>query len=309
MSTCEYCGEEVTIRYTCKECRHKFCYKHRHPENHECSSLELFEAKIIDAQPLSETLEEYSLPEVETQIDEETTETTVSEPTAQKGIEENMRRQTTEEPVSEMPVQEDNDEKKEGKGPSYFALLKVGLLVVSLVLNGFLYLEYQDYRDLNNDYLQLYDTSIELQGYYDNLTTQYAELRLEYTQINELYQEKVKENSELEGELADILDYNIHIQLESMNTITLQPKQNYSVTYEIPFSGYIFVKYNASNEAYTWVGSTNIGNGYFSRNPQFPGTASSYNFTVPVMPDVVIYFANPNEFEPIEISYSIDFTY
>ena len=333
MTICDFCGEEVSLSYTCKECRGRFCIKHRRPEDHQCSSKESNEKKTIVSYEFQEILEEspFSVVEKEHQNIEEITqdhisETLVKEPEIIEEANENQIIKTesewverarahkpkiieevvAEEFVSETPAKED---KKIRKIASYLPLMKVGLLVVSLVLNGYFFLDYRGYRVLNTEYLQLYSTSIELEQFYDNLTTQYNELRSEYSQLNKLYQEKVNYNSELERELDDILTFKKNIRLEPLKTITLLPKQNYSSTYKIPFSGYISVKYNASDEAYAWVGSTNIGNMYFSRNPQFPETASNYNFTVPVMPDLIIYFANPDEFESIEISYSINFTY
>ncbi len=40
MAKCDYCGEEVSLPYTCGYCGGSFCPRHRLPENHECEGLE-----------------------------------------------------------------------------------------------------------------------------------------------------------------------------------------------------------------------------------------------------------------------------
>ncbi|KXA91927.1 hypothetical protein AKJ63_00380 [candidate division MSBL1 archaeon SCGC-AAA259D18] len=46
MPTCDYCGEEVTLPYTCGYCGGSFCSKHRLPENHDCEGLEKISKKF-----------------------------------------------------------------------------------------------------------------------------------------------------------------------------------------------------------------------------------------------------------------------
>ncbi|KXA93483.1 hypothetical protein AKJ66_01950 [candidate division MSBL1 archaeon SCGC-AAA259E22] len=39
MPTCDYCGKEISLPYTCGYCGSSFCSKHRLPEKHECEGL------------------------------------------------------------------------------------------------------------------------------------------------------------------------------------------------------------------------------------------------------------------------------
>lgn len=40
MGICEYCGNEITIPYTCKYCGQKVCGEHKLPEQHKCIYLD-----------------------------------------------------------------------------------------------------------------------------------------------------------------------------------------------------------------------------------------------------------------------------
>lgn len=187
-------------------------------------------------------------------------------------------------------------------------LIMATLLVVSIVGNGFLYTQYQDYKEVSVSYVELYNVTKVVQSYYDTLMSRYSELRTEYTQLNDLYVEVSESKREIEQEYQELLNFQKEIMLVSEKTITIPPQQNVSETLETPFSGFITVNYNATGEAYTWTGSTKL-NSYYSRNPQFPETASVYNYTVPVVPDVILYFANPSETEAITVIYSVKYTY
>jgi hypothetical protein len=196
-----------------------------------------------------------------------------------------------------------------------FNVVMITFLILSIAGNSFLYTQYQDYKEVKVSYVELYNVTKVVESYYDtlmgqysSLKGQYSELRTEYSQLNSMYAELVKDKSELENEHKDILNYRIEIQLVTEKTITIQPKQNISETFETPFSGYITVNYTATGEAYTWTGSTQL-NGYYSRNPQFPETASTHSFSVPVLPDIILYFANPDEANPITITYCVKYIY
>ncbi|KXB01163.1 hypothetical protein AKJ41_02490 [candidate division MSBL1 archaeon SCGC-AAA259O05] len=39
LPTCDYCGKEISLPYTCEYCGGSFCSKHRLPEKHECEGL------------------------------------------------------------------------------------------------------------------------------------------------------------------------------------------------------------------------------------------------------------------------------
>jgi hypothetical protein len=188
------------------------------------------------------------------------------------------------------------------------SLLSGALMGILIYPNGDTDNLQQRYDTLSEYYTELQNVTQTLQTYYDNLTRQHAEVREEYTLLNSLYSDLMESNSELMKELNDIKNYQKNIQFPKQ-TITILPKQNNSMTYEIPFSGYMTLNYTADGETYVWVGSTTIQPSFYSRNPQFPYTASDHNFTVPVQPNILVYFANPDEFDSMEITFWISFTY
>ena len=332
MVTCDYCGEDFTVVYTCKLCRGKFCKNHRHPDDHDCLSrksdiMENFETNIEDSI-------ESSIKSLDPESDYGKSNNVLVRNIHGLHIEEGLD-EPKEDILSEiLRFEEKNNEyysnmfdsdsegissiissdsvtsKPDNKNGGFFKLsiLLASLLVISLALSGFLYQGYHDYQDLYVNYQALYNNTITIQSYYDELTDQYTELRTEYSQLNTYYSDTLSSYAQLQAEYDNLVNYKLNMEIEEDNTITLGPKQNSSVVYQIPFSGYIDVSYNASGETYVWVGST-ILEGFYSRNPQFPDTASEFNFTVPVLPDVIIYFANPDEFTTITITYTLSFTY
>jgi hypothetical protein len=187
------------------------------------------------------------------------------------------------------------------------------LVILSAAMNGFLYSEYYKYKDQSelfaDQYFVLYNKTNSIEAYYENLTSQYSELRKEYINLDNMYNELTRRNAELQSEYDSILSYEIENNLVSGKIIELGPKENYTDIYYIPFSGYITVNYSATGEVYSWVGSSALRDVYYSRNPQFPNTASNHNFTVPVLPDVVLFFANGDEFESVTITYTVNFIY
>jgi hypothetical protein len=183
------------------------------------------------------------------------------------------------------------------------------LAIASIGVSGFLYVENNTLRDYQTEYEALSENSKTLNAYYENLTAVYNELRLEYSTLNALYANLMQDKAKLEQEYNDIMNYNKNINLVTEKTITINPRSNVTEKYEIPFSGYITVRYNATGEIYTWIGSNQLDETYFSRNPQFPNTAASHEFIVPILPDLLIFIANPDETQAIEVTYSISFTY
>jgi hypothetical protein len=187
------------------------------------------------------------------------------------------------------------------------------LVILSAAMNGFLYSEYDKYKDqtelFTEQYFELYNSTNSIQDHFENLTSQYSELRSEYSLLDNMYDDLMKRNADLQSEYDSILSYEIEYNLVSGKTIELGPKENYTTIYNIPFSGFITVNYSATGEIYSWVGSSTLSDVYYSRNPQFPHTASNHNFTIPVLPDVVLFFANGDEFESVEITYSVYFVY
>lgn len=304
MSLCDFCNKEVNYNFICSQCGNRFCNDHRKPEDHDCQkrlptpensteekvSLPVLDSNNIDQVKENETDEYYNLEEI-----------IFTEKHSLAPISFSSR-------LNALVAQLDT--------------VKIPLLVLIIVslLSGALMgkLIYpnentdnlqQRYDALSEYYTELLNVTQTLQTYYDNLTRQHTEVRAEYTLLNALYSDLMESNSELMKEYNDIINYQKKIQLASNQTLTILPKQNHSLTYEIPFSGYMSLNYSADGETYVWVGSTTIEPSFYSRNPQFPHTASDNNFTVPVQPNILVYFANPDEFDSIEITFWISFTY
>jgi hypothetical protein len=288
MLVCDLCNIEFKIVYICDRCGGRFCSKHKKPENHNCLTG-------------NHRAPAY---EPETQIIKEENVQITETPQEKYAHDSYLNKNADEQKLS-------TREKQDKIIPKYInsKLILISLLIVSVLANSYLFLQYKEYTQLSNDYIGLYDISKKVQGYYDNLTTQYSELRVEYTQLRSLYSNLLESKAGLEREYSDIINYRKEIQLVKEKTITIPPRQNYSEIYSIPFSGIIDVNYTATGETYTWVGSSGLESSYYSRNPQFPITASDFNFTLPVLPDFLLYFANPNEYEAIQITYWVKFTY
>ncbi len=283
MYACEHCNIETKIVYICERCGGRFCSKHKKPENHNCTAghhkdLDGHEL-VLETKTLSDEKIEDSEPPLKMSaqilLDEKNEE---SAPPIKKFALNNYLNPFKPTRSSKVKLNKTKPLLIDTK------LVLISFLLVSVLANGYLYLQYQEYNLLSNNYVGLYDTTTKVQGYYDNLTAQYTELRVEYTQLRSLYTTLLENNAGLEKEYSDIINYRKEVQLAYEKTITVLPRQNYSEVYSIPFSGVIDVNYTATGEAYTWIGSSGLESSYYSRNPQFPQTASDYNFTVPVFP-------------------------
>lgn len=304
MSLCDFCNKEVNYNFICPKCGNRFCNEHRKPEDHDCQkrlptrensaeekvSLPVLDSSNIDQVQENEVDEYYNIEEIIF------TEKHIPAP---KSFSLRLNALVAQLDTVKIPL--------------------VVLIIVSLLsgaLMGVLFYPnentdnlQQRYDALSEYYTELLNVTQTLQTYYDNLTRQHTEVRAEYTLLNALYSDLMESNSELMKEYNDIINYQKKIQLTSNQTITILPKQNHSLIYEIPFSGFMSLNYTADSEAYVWVGSTTIEPSFYSRNPQFPHTASDHKFTVPVQPNILVYFANPDEFDSIEITFWISFTY
>jgi len=303
MILCDFCKKEVRYNFICPECGNRFCKEHSKTEDHDC----------INAQtPLESHVEEKKSPSP-------VLDPNNGDPVPENDVDEYGN-------LEEILFTEKNSLTPKSYGLSVRSLAQLDtkliyaiLIIISLIsgaLMGILIYPNEDtdnlqqrYDTLSEYYTELQNVTQILQTYNDNLTRQHTEVREEYKMLNSLYSDLVKSNSELKKEYNDIINYQKKIQLASKQTITLLPKQNHTMTYEIPFSGYMTLNYTANGETYVWVGSTNIEPSFYSRNPQFPHTAFDHNFTVPVQPDLLIYFTNPDEFDSVEITFWVSFTY
>jgi len=304
MSLCDFCNKEVKYNFICPQCGNRFCNEHRKPEDHDCQkrvptreysaeekvSLPVLDSSNIDQVPENEADEYYNIEEIIF---------TEKNSLAPKSFSLRMNALVAQLDTVKIPL----------VVLIIVSILSGALMGILIYLNEDTDNLQQRYDALSEYYTELLNVTQTLQTYYDNLTRQHTEVRAEYTLLNALYSDLMESNSELMKEYNDIINYQKNIQLASKQTIAILPKQNHSMTYEIPFSGYMTLNYTADGEAYVWVGSTTIEPSFYSRNPQFPYTASDNNFTVPVQPNILIYFANPDEFDSMEITFWISFTY
>jgi len=305
MSVCDFCNKEVTYNFICPQCGNRFCNEHRKPIDHDCQKTltprkysaeekvpppQILDSSNIGHVPKKEVDEYYNVEEII--FTEKNSLSPKSSGVRLKSLVAQL--ETIKIPLAVLII---------------VSLLSGALMGTLVYRNGDTDNLQQRYDALSEYYTELLNVTQTLQTYYDNLTRQHAEVREEYTLLNTLYSDLMESNSELMKEYNDIINYQKNMQLVSGQTITILPKQNQSMTYEIPFSGYMTLNYTADGEIYVWVGSTTIEPSFYSRNPQFPYTASDYNFTVPVQPNILVYFANPDEFDSLEITFWISFTY
>lgn len=197
----------------------------------------------------------------------------------------------------------------EAKKINYTTITLVVLLFILSLMSGYFYYEIQKYRDLEIDYKTLYNRSATVEEYYDELIGMYSELREEYGDLLDRHAELVMEYSNLTKEYEDVLSYRKAISLVSDKTITLEIESNETYLYDIPFSGFIEVSFSADDDVYVWIGSSSLDQIFYSRYPQFPETVEAASFKVPVQPDLRVFIGNPNEFNEVTVTFSIDFFY
>ena len=304
MSLCDFCNKEVKYNFICQQCGNRFCNEHRKPEDHDCQKsltpLEYSAEEKVSPSPIldSSNIDHMQKKEVDEYYNLEEIIFTKKNNQAPKSYGVRLKSLVAQLDTIKIPL----------------AVLIIVFLLSGALMGILIYPNEESdnlqkrYDALSEYYNELLNVTQTLQTYYDNLTRQHAEVRAEYTLLNSLYSDLMESNSELMKEYNDIINYQKNMQFPKQ-TITILPKQNHSMTYEIPFSGYMALNYTADGETYVWVGSTTIEPTYYSRNPRFPYTASDHNFTVPVQPNILVYFANPDEFDSIEITFWISFTY
>jgi hypothetical protein len=186
-----------------------------------------------------------------------------------------------------------------------FGILAISVVMMTL-LYGYNYLRLREKDDLEDNYWVLYNQSATFENYYDTLLFRYNESRLDYEALRENYTVVMKENYDLKKEYFDVLNHKKRALLEEQRSITLEGGENVTLSYIIPASGYIELEYISTREIYLWVGSTVSELLYYSRYPSFPETASQASLKIPVSPDLLVFFSNPNENEAnVEINLSL----
>jgi uncharacterized membrane-anchored protein YhcB (DUF1043 family) len=185
---------------------------------------------------------------------------------------------------------------------------KNGLFLVALlilpVVAGYAILEHSGKSQLKNQYMVLHNQSNELSSYYEELLTRYNESLEEYDELSRNYTKVLREYQELKQEHFDVINHKKWIILEEDREIVIESGENFSLSYNIPASGYVEVEYNSTSDIYLWFGST-IEEGYYARYPAFPATSSLAKLKIPVTPDLVIYIGNPNS---VNVKISLDIT-
>lgn len=198
-------------------------------------------------------------------------------------------------------------EKRKGYNTTTIILV-IAVFILSL-LNGYLYFQLKEYDNLKNEYVVLYNRTTLQEGYYNNLTDMYTDIRSEYDQLSNNYKDLLQKHYNLTREHDDILNYKKEIMLTYNESIVLPIKSNSSYTYELPFSGYILMNFTADDDIYVWIGSSMVDGVYFARYPQFPETTEAASFIVPVAPDLSVFIGNPNEFDEARVNFTIKFIY
>jgi flagellar basal body-associated protein FliL len=186
------------------------------------------------------------------------------------------------------------------------------LLIIVIILcctSGLLYYNLKNANTLEKELLELYNRSNQVENYYIKINDMYLKLREEYEYVYEEYSKINLKNILIEKEYNEILNYKKVIILENEKSINLLSKQNNTAIYEIPFSGYVQINFTSTDDIYFWIGSTSIEQVYYSRFPSFPEIEKSGSFMIPVLPNLVIFIANPSEESSIDLIYSIKFVY
>ena len=198
---------------------------------------------------------------------------------------------------------------EKGKGYNTTTIILVLAVFILSLLNGYMYFQLNEYGVLKKEYIILYNRTTLLGSYYNNITDMYSDIRVEYEQLSNSHKDLLQRYHNLTREYDDIIGYKKEVLLINDESIVLPIKSNTSYIYELPFSGIIIMNFTADDDAYVWIGSSMVDGIYFSRYPQFPETAESASFTVPVAPDLHVFIGNPNEFNEVRFNFTIKFIY
>jgi hypothetical protein len=185
-------------------------------------------------------------------------------------------------------------------------LFLIALLILPFVA-GYAILEHSDKSELKNQYMVLHNQNTDLSCYYEDLLSRYNESVEDYDDLSRNYTRVLREYQELKQEYFDVINHKKRIVLEKDRELILDARENVSLGYNIPASGYVEVEYDSTNDIYLWFGST-IEEGYYARYPAFPDTSSKAELKIPVTPDLVLYLGNPNSVE-VEISLNLTMVY
>jgi hypothetical protein len=137
----------------------------------------------------------------------------------------------------------------------------------------------------------------------------HLELRDEYLQLSEEYQQVLEEGATAKAELEQIKNFEKSSLLAVNETLSIAPGSNTTLSYDLPLSGYAVFNVSSSSDIYLWVGSSIHPGIYYSRQPAFPETASELNFTLPVSHTLYVFITNIHETEESDVTITIKHIY
>ena len=173
----------------------------------------------------------------------------------------------------------------------------------SSVLRGY-------YNELQGSYDILLLNFGDIQDYYEDLQGDMENLQNNYLELENLYGSLLLEKELLELELGDIIGFKKRMVLEENKTLVLYAEDNRTLSYEMPFAGFIELNFTSSVDIVIWVGSSVIDDLYYARiPPTFPDTSNGGSFTIPALRTIYVYLYNPNETLETEVVLDINYFY
>ena len=344
MPTCSTCHKELKVTFICPYCRKPFCGDHRKPEDHNCPEYNDLEFQE-ESKNILESDKYHALGDEETKLMHTSSDfpKTNEYLTEDDRIHDNWDFMQEEQPIlkngelfeAESEIVDEPKDKANTIKAAYKEredlvenqnmhsnelIQKLGELKTPLTIIIFTSLIIGALIGLN---LEPHNELINLQQRYEALFTYYSELEEAHNILEARNNETEMENIRLENEsmilleiyndvnkeLDEILNYKKSIQLEENKTIIIHPRNNYTLTYEIPFNGYIILNYTSSNDTFVWIGSDSLYKTYYARIPDFPNSTTMDVIIVPVQPDLKILFINDDESYSLEINIWLTFIY
>ena len=171
----------------------------------------------------------------------------------------------------------------------------------------FIYDQQIRYSELNNNYLELMNTTESINDYYEEIQERYNNLTLEYQYLEDRYDNIYREKNHIDQELNEIILLQKTTIFEDNKTIELPAMSNITLTYDAIYAGYLIVNYTSSGEIVFWLGSSITENRYYARYPSFPDTTKQGSIKIPVCSTVYVFILNPND--EIDIMVNLDIQY
>lgn len=187
--------------------------------------------------------------------------------------------------------------------------LLIMLIIILSCINGILFYTLKTQSYIKDEINEILNRSSVVETYYIKMNDMYFDLLDEYDYVYDKYTEINLDKNTIEKDYNDVMNYKKSILLDENKNIEINPLGNITIKYKVPFSGYIEINFNSSEETYIWVGSTSIEQIYYSRYPTFPEVTKTGSIKIPVLPDILIYIPNPDEDIPLKILLTVNFIY